>query len=133
MGLFDNLIKAVKDSGIDKGLAEVGKELEKTVNDASATLNGGNTRSSKSVPEKYLGFPQFDGVISDVTVKDIDKYDRCTIDYNESTYDKIEEYRQKVVSAGYAKATNVRYEKGNEYIIIDPDDTYMHIVFHVKH
>ena len=71
--------------------------------------------------------------VKDISTKVIDKYHRCTIDYEKSTVEKINEYRNQVVAAGYAKATDVRYEKGKEYIIIDPDGDYLHLVFHIKH
>ena len=136
MGLFDDLVKTFNKTGIQDGINEVGKELEKTVNLVGGELKNLNTSDKttvKTVPSEYSHFPQFNCLIKDVTTKNIDKYHRCTIDYEESTLEKIEEYRSQVVNAGYAKATDVRYEKGNEYIIIDPDGTYMHLVFHVKH
>jgi hypothetical protein len=142
MGLFDNLVKSFNDSGIKEGLSKVGKEIEGAasefggdINKFANTLGANNSNStpSKSIPSEYSHFPAFNGVIKDITTKNIDKYHRCTIDYNESTKEAIDDYRKKVVEAGYAKATDVRYEKGNEYIIIDPSDNYMHLVFHVKH
>ncbi len=139
MGLFDNLVKAFNDSGLKDGISEVGKELEKTVNTVGSELNNLNLNGSstpapsKTVPSDYAHFPQFEGFIKELSTKNIDKYHRCTIDYDKTSEEKIEEYKASVVAAGYAKATDVRYEKGNEYIIIDPDGAYLHLVFHVKH
>lgn len=138
MGLFDNLVKQFNESGLKDELAKVGKEIGDTVNNAGSDLQnlvstGSTGREPKKVPAGYEHFPQFDGVIKDVSTKVIDKYHRCTIDYEESTTEKINEYRNQVVAAGYAKATDVRYEKGKEYIIIDPDGDYLHLVFHIKH
>ena len=138
MGLFDNIVKAVKDSGITEAFEEAGKGIEKAVKDAGIDTDKlkesvkSSSTSSKTVPEKYTHFPQFDGEIKDLSTKAMNGYERCTIDYKESTKEKIEEYRKQAEEAGYKKATDVRYEKDNEYIIIDPDDTNMHLVFHIK-
>ena len=128
MGLFDKLVKTINDSGLKDEFQKIGKEIEKSVKDSN-----GKPKPTKEVPSDYSHFPQFDGEISDLSVKNIDKYHRCTIDYKESSIEAIDAYRDKVVSEGYIEATDVRYEKGNEYIIIDPDDKCMHLVFHVKH
>lgn len=138
MGLFDNLVKQFNESGLKDELSKVGKEIGETVNNAGNDLQnlvstGSTGREAKKVPGGYEHFPQFDGVIKDISTKVIDKYHRCTIDYEKSTVEKINEYRNQVVAAGYAKATDVRYEKGKEYIIIDPDGDCLHLVFHIKH
>ncbi len=134
MGLFDNLVKTIKDSGIGEELSKVGKDIEKSVNGLGDEIKQNTTvKTPKTIPSDYSHFPAFEGTIRDINTKNIDKYHRCTIDYEESTIEKINEYRNKVIENGYQKMTDVRYEKGNEYIIIDPDNTYMHLVFHVKH
>ena len=138
MGLFDNIVKAVGDSGIKDALEKAGKGIEKAVNEAGIDTNKlkeemkTSVTSSKTVPEKYLHFPQFDGEIKDLSTKAMNGYERCTIDFKETSKEKIEEYRKQAEEAGYKKATDVRYEKDNEYIIIDPDEAFMHLVFHIK-
>ena len=141
MGLFDNIVKAVKDSGLKEALENAGKGISEAAKEAGIDTDklkeefkstGSSISSGNTVPEKYTHFPQFAGEISDLSTKAMNGYERCTIDYKESTKEAIDEYRKQAEEAGYKKATDVRYEKDNEYIIIDPDDTYMHLVFHIK-
>ena len=72
MGLFDKLVKTINDSGLKDEFQKIGKEIEKSVKE-----NGGKPSSTKTIPSDYSHFPAFEGEISDLSVKNIDKYHRC--------------------------------------------------------
>lgn len=125
MGLFDKLVS------IGKNIVE--DELEKKIvenipNEYKTSLS----RNTKSIPITYSEFPVFNGIISNMYEKNESNYKRCTIDYEKTTDDVIDNYISNVVSNGYIKASNVRYDKGNTYIIIENNDGYLHLVFHIK-
>ncbi len=133
MGLFGDIVKSITRGVVNQ---EVNKVERNIVNKVEDTF-GNDIKSMKkeeskySIPEEYMHFPQFDGVIENLSTKNEDKYKRCTIDYKGTTSEEINKYRDAVEKAGYKKMTNVRYEKGNEYIIIE-EDYSLHLVFHIK-
>lgn len=151
MGLFDSISKAFNDSGLKDGLKQVGEGLEKAANQVGDEFNKSGIKEDlkkmgndigitsskpnepKKVPEEYLDFPQFEGTIAELSTKKIDKYHRCTIDYKDVTVDALNAYKVKITDAGYVKGSDVRYDKDNTYIIIEHEDTNLHLVFHVKH
>ena len=130
MGFLDKFIKKVVGSEIGKEIKKFDNEISKTIKDNVGELKG--RENQKEVPRDYLHFPQFDGTIGDVSTKSCDKYERCTLDYYKVEESQVREYIDKVIHEGYEKMTNVRYEKGNEYIIIENEDNSLHLVFHVK-
>ena len=155
MGLFDSITKAFNDSGIKEGLNTLGEGLDKAAKDIGDDFNkselkkdltklgkdmgitgGGSSNTTaaqaKTVPEEYLSFPQFEGTIAELSTKKIDKYHRCTIDYKNVTTDKINAYKVSIIDAGFVKGSDVRYDKDNTYIILEVNDTDLHLVFHVK-
>ena len=149
MGLFDSISKAFNDSGLKDGLKQVGEGLDKAANQLGEDFNKSGfkedlqkmgkdmgitgTKEPKKVPEEYLDFPQFEGTITDLSTKKIDKYHRCTIDYKDVTVDAVNAYKVRITDAGYIKGSDVRYDKDNTYIILEYEDTCLHLVFHVKH
>ena len=149
MGLFDSISKAFNDSGLKDGLKQVGEGLDKAANQLGEEFNKsgikedlqkmgkdmGITSSNepKKVPDEYLGFPQFEGTIKDLSTKKIDKYHRCTIDYSGVTKEDLNAYKVKINDEGYVKGSDVRYDKDNTYIIVEYEEQNLHLVFHVKH
>lgn len=130
MGLFSNLIKrAVKDEA-GKKLSQVGIDIINNIEKLDSSKKD-NTKKL-TVPRDYMHFPQFDGVIGNLSTKLVDKYGRCTIDYYHVNDVDIEKYISNVQKDGYTKMTNVRYEKNNEYIIIEKNNDSLHLVFHIK-
>ena len=134
MGLFDKLIKDVKDAinsedanKIKEGLQNfVDNDLKNVAAESSSNMGG------KTIPEEYSHFPVFESELGEVKTKVEKKYKRCTMKYYKATEDEIEAYRDKIVGLGYEKMTDVRYEKDNEYIIVDNNVSPMEVVFHVK-
>ena len=134
MGLFDNLVKSVSELANTeeaKKLKDNLKNFAQSV-DTSSSSNRSSS-SSKSIPEEYSHFPVFNGKIDDLTTKNEEKYKRCSINYNNVNDADVEAYIKTIEEAGYEKKTDVRYEKNNEYIIVDRN-TYvdLNIVYHVK-
>ena len=66
MGLFDNLVKTIKDSGIGEELSKVGKDIEKSVNGLGDEIKQNTTvKTPKTIPSDYSHFPAFEGTIRD--------------------------------------------------------------------
>ena len=132
MGIFDNLVKSVSDlvktdeaQKLKDNLKSFAKNVETNASD--------RTGSGKSIPEEYSHFPVFNGKIDDLVTKKEDKYKRCSMNYYGATDDDIDSYIKTIEEAGYEKKTDVRYEKNNEYIIVDNASfNYLNIVYHVK-
>lgn len=128
MGLFDKLAKFGSDLAKSEIRKKIGEEIDKVLPDEIK-----NVSSSKyTIPSKYSEFPVFDGSIDSLSEKDELKYERCTLDYYNVNNNSFESYVTKVVSLGYKKNTNVRYDKDNKYIIIDYKSNHLHLVFHIK-
>ena len=135
MGLFDNLVKSVSDLAkteeakkLKENLQSVAKNLD--VNENAA---GGSSSSNYSIPEEYSHFPVFNGKIGELITKKEEKYKRCSMDYYNAEAADIDAYIKTIEEAGYEKKTDVRYEKNNEYIIVDrAADSGLNIVYHVK-
>ena len=145
MGFFSDIVnnvftdnvknEATKAAGeLDNAFKNMGDEISKTF--SNATNNNTNTstvnNSNYTIPEEYKEFPVFEGHIKDLCTKKTDKYERCTIKYNNLSEDSVTQYRNKIVEAGFAKATDVRYEKNNTYIIVDFDGSDLELVYHIK-
>ena len=87
--------------------------------------------------EKYVDFPKIEKEESSLTKieeKQTEKYDRITMDYiNISNYE-FELYERKIEDYGFDKATNVRYDKNNTYVILEYNEKrqQLHVVFHIK-
>ncbi len=89
----------------------------------------------REIPVEYQFFPVFEKEIKQrIQERKTDKYTRCTIDYNHVSQEESDNYISIVENYGYEKATKVRYDKGNTYIIIEyhPIVKRLHIVFHIK-
>lgn len=143
MGLFDSLKKLGEDIGkeIEKGVNSEGfkdfkNAMEGAVKDASEgirSFSGANTnaQNAKEIPAEYSEFPKFREAVTNLSTKETDKYKRCTMVFSDATAQEISEYISKINSLGYVKGSNVRYDKGNTYIIVD--DSYgLNLVFHIK-
>ena len=156
MGLFDDLKKLTKGigkeiekSGVKDDFAKFGKEivsgvkdLEKSASDfLKSTDNGDNPVDSssrtnnsihnKNIPELYNDFPRLEKNFIQANEIDTNKYTRISMYYKDITDEEIQEYIYKIESSGYIRMTDVRFEKGNTYIIVDPKG-WLNIVFHIK-
>ena len=143
MGFFSDIVNNVftddvkKEAGkvagdLDNAFKNMGDELSKTFSNPSN--NGTNTynRNNYTIPSEYSEFPVLEGVIYHLNTKKTDKYQRCTIKYNNLSEDVVTQYKNKIVERGYNKATDVRYEKNNTYIIVDFNGTDLELVYHIK-
>ncbi len=76
-------------------------------------------------------FPMFDGRKTWSYNSNTNKYKRKTY-YYRINREKMDEYLQKLSVYGFSKATDVRYDKDNAYVIVEEKDEQLHIAFHVK-
>ena len=133
MGLFDSLKKIGK---------EIGKEIEKTVESAAFKNVNNNTsgetgfnstsKNTKEIPAEYSEFPRFRDIVTDLSTIETAKYIRCTMNFSNVTDQEISEYISKINSLGYVRGSNVRFDKGNTYIIVDNKYGDLNLVFHIK-
>ena len=144
MGLFDSLKKIGEDIGkeIEKGVNSEGfKDFKKAIGDAAkeasdemSSITGTNSSSQnlKEIPAQYSEFPTFKEGAPYLKTTETEKYIRCTMEYPNASDQEISEYVSKINSLGYVKGSNVRYDKGNTYIIVDTENGGLNLVFHIK-
>ena len=131
MGLFDELKK-------------IGKEVLDNIQNAQNGYTGStsssnysnssrNVQSVSSVPEEFSNFPQFNTMPSNSKLITTNSYHRCSMDFSNISADEISNYSSILISNGYAKNSNVRFDKGNTYIIVDYKSSgKLNLVFHVR-
>lgn len=144
MGLFDSLKKLGEDIGkeIEKGVNSEGfkdfkNAMEGAVKDASDGIRSfsetnTSTQKAKEIPEQYEDFPKFRDVVTELSTTETDKYIRCTMDFVDATEQEVSNYISKINSLGYVRGSNVRFDKGNTYIIVDTQNGGLNLVFHIK-
>lgn len=131
MGIFDDLKKLGQDLGkeIEKN---VGADTLKNIKDAvSGAVSVGGSKN-KEIPEEYSEFPKFREECTDLTTKKTDKYIRCTMNFYNVTDREVEDYIYKLRTLGYERGSDVRFDKGNTYIIVDNGSSSLNLVFHIK-
>ena len=90
----------------------------------------GGARKEYNLPEEFASFPKYEGtIVNGPERKSTDKYERITV-YFEGLPNN--DYISKIQENGFYKASNVRYEKGNTYIIIETNRGYTKIAYHIK-
>ena len=120
--LFNFLGKVAKDAAKDY----VGDFVEGHVN------IGGNSNTSTNydIPSEYSNFPAYPG---DICRKPIEKhtenYDRISLVFKGGLN---KEFYNILTSAGYQKATDVRFEKDNTYVIVENLGNVTNVVYHIK-
>ncbi len=144
MGLFDSLKKIGEDieKEIEKGINSEGfkdfkNAMEGAVKDASNgirsfTETNSSAQNLKAIPEAYREFPTFREGAPYLKTTETEKYIRCTMEYPNASDQEISEYVSKINSLGYVKGSEVRYDKGNTYIIVDTENGGLNLVFHIK-
>jgi len=86
--------------------------------------------SNYTVPEKYKFFPTYDGTLRSLPQeRNTYDYDRLTLLY-EGTIS--ENFLDKLYFEGFHKATDVRYDKDNTYIIVEGNGFVTKIAYHIK-
>lgn len=135
MGLFDSLKKIGENLGKEIENA-VGSDTFKNMKDSVMNGNGEKPfsaqKETKEIPAEYSEFPKFRDVVTELSTKETPKYIRCTMEFSDSTPQEISDYIAKITSLGYVRGSNVRFDKGNTYIIVDDECGYLHLVFHIK-
>ena len=140
MGLFDSLKKLGEDISkeVEKSVgSETFKNLKDAVANASANASNeihsySNNGPAKEIPEEYSEFPKFRETVTDLSTKETEKYIRCTMNFSNVTEQEMAEYISKINSLGYVRGSNVRFDKGNTYIIVDNQYGNLNLVFHIK-
>lgn len=138
MSLFDSLkklgediSKKVEDTVKSDAFKDVKNAISKNVqNGNSASSN--NAPKTKEIPAEYSEFPKFKDIVTDLSTKETGAYTRCTMNFPNATEQEISEYISKINSLGYVKGSNVRFDKGNTYIIVDNQYGDLNLVFHIK-
>lgn len=129
MGIFDDLKSVVKDAIGEENAKKLGDKIKEYANTASEQLK---STTSKEIPSDYTHFPAFNKPIERISTRVESKYKRCTMYFYNVTEEEINAYRDNIVSLGYEKMSDVRYEKDNEYIIVEEDGNQFHLAFHIK-
>ena len=127
MGMLNDLVKKAINGLVKDEAERRANILDKEYLKEKEEIGRGFT-----IPIEYQDFPIFDGAIVDLTTKKTDKYERCTMKYHNLSVDLVDNYRNKIINNGYEQESNVRYEKGNTYIIVDNNDDVLTLVYHIK-
>ncbi len=90
-----------------------------------------NNTTKYTIPEKYISFPVYNGIMKKKPVETTtDAYDRLTIFYK-GTPD--ETFCDSILKYGFEKATNVRYDKSNTYVIFEKSSSNTtKVAYHIK-
>lgn len=85
---------------------------------------------SDAIPEKYINFPVYSGVLHEHPTETLTpKYERLTLFYKGKP---DEYYLDSLYMHGFQKASDVRYEKDNTYIICEKIGSLTKIAYHIK-
>ena len=94
------------------------------------TSNRHKTYSNYTIPEKYIEFPIYNGTMSEKPRETISKnYTRLTLFYSGKPNTQ---YLDSLYIAGFEKASDVRYERNNTYVIFEKIGNSTKIAFHIK-
>ena len=119
MGLFDKLINSAINAASDKISDNIQNKFTNS-----------NEKKEYSLPDEFSSFPKYEGdIIDGPRRKTTEKYDRISLSFKG---DSNNDYISNILSNGFIKASNVRYERGNTYIIVDPYYGNTEIVYHIK-
>lgn len=113
MGLFGNALKNVINKAVNDTL---GAELKDTIKDSLGVDI--HKSSNFTIPSLYSEFPKFEGTLNNGTEKKTSNYDRVMLNYNTDEL-SVSKYRELLLENGYSKATSIRYEKANTYVIVN--------------
>lgn len=92
--------------------------------------NKHKTFPNDTIPEKYINFPVYNGQMSEKPKETISKnYTRLTLFYKGKPN---EQYLDSLYMTGFQKASDVRYEKDNTYVIFEKIGNYTKIAYHIK-
>lgn len=93
-------------------------------------INNSSNSSSYDIPLRYSDFPLYQGkMIDEPRETSTSNYSRLTIIYKGSL-DKS--YFNTLTSAGYQKASDVRFDKDNTYVIVESFGRNTKVAFHIK-
>lgn len=105
---------------------------ETTKSETMATKNekAKITATVDEIPEAFIEFPEYHGDLLEKPVLTTTKnYTRLTMLYN----DYIDEtYFERLNSVGFKKASAVRYDRNDTYIIVEEIDDTTKVAFHIK-
>ena len=120
--IFNFLGKAVKNAAQD--YIEEYTDGVVSVNTTSDSVN------SYEIPAEYSSFPVYPGTMYTKPITtDTDKYTRISLFYKGAPSKK---YYETLIEAGYSKYSDVRYDQGNTYIIIEKIGRNTKVAYHVN-
>jgi len=100
------------------------------LSDIIKNLFSPTTTNPYAIPEKYNEFPRYNGsMIYKPTERETAKYSRVTMRYPGAP---SSEFISSLYQAGFIQETDVRYGKGNTYVIVDDLGDRTEIVYHIK-
>jgi len=83
-----------------------------------------------SIPEKYANFPKYNGTLAFKPIEtETEKYYRVRLNYTDSLDPN---FTSTLLQAGFIQGSNVRYDRGNTYVIVEKNNFGTSIVYHVK-
>ncbi len=131
MGLFDKILRdvtrAVTDSVVEN---KVKPEIDKKIDSVFGGNNISSNTSNYALPEKYSSFPKCVGTMIGRSIEtNTEKYDRITMNFSGSV---SSEFISLLEANGFRKATSVRYDNQNKYVIVEPMGSQTKIVYHIK-
>ncbi|MBR4111054.1 MAG: hypothetical protein IKK43_05150 [Clostridia bacterium] len=88
------------------------------------------TTTVDKIPETFIEFPEYSGILlKKPKITTTPKYVRITMFYKG---DIDENYLDTLNRAGFEKASPVRYDKNNTYVIVEKINHLTKIAFHIK-
>lgn len=130
MGFFSNIIRSASKAASN---AIVNDIVTNAINNNGSTSSNNNTTTNNKnypIPEQFEMFPKYPGeMLSKPLKRNTSDYTRLTIEYKG---EPSQEFISNILQNGFIKASDVRYEKLNTYIIIEDCYGTTKIVYHIK-
>lgn len=106
------------------------RNSNKTTATNTKTKAKATTTTVDEIPETFIEFPEYPGVLLEKPqITTTSNYVRITMLYN----DYIDKnYLETLNATGFKKASEVRYDKDNTYVIVEEIDDTTKIAFHIK-
>ncbi len=120
MGLFDSFLK--------EGMKKITEQVD--INSIKDAVGINKNYDNYIVPEKYSNFPVYNGSLESKPYEsDTPKYSRLTLFYSGAPDIN---YFTILSANGFSKASDVRFDKGNTYVIVEDNGGSTKIAYHIK-
>jgi len=130
MGLFDSFVKKAVRSAMNTATDTIVDNTIKPAVEKSVKDNLGIKDTKYEIPSTYNDFPTYSGnMISKPSETKTNNYTRLTINYSGNIKN---DYENTLLTNGYVKGSNVRYDKDNTYVIVEENGSNTKVVYHIK-